>query len=139
VQDPSVRLLALPAAAALLACASAQRAGPDRCEAAFERVDALLRAGLAGYVDGMKRFAAARDPDRTTGGPEARASAAADAWTAAHRAPVVEACRGWSEETRRCVLAAAAASDLGACGVAPLVQSFTDEVVAAYAAAPLDR
>jgi hypothetical protein len=128
---------ALIAAALSLACARAERAPARGCDAAFDHVDALLRSGLETYVEGMKRYAAARDPEVTTAAAETRVRARADAWSAAHRAPVVGACRGWSEERYRCVLAAADAPSLNGCGLEPVVRSFTDEVVSEFAARPL--
>jgi hypothetical protein len=132
-------------AAALLAfafvsagCAGAQRS-EDRCAEAFSRADGLLRAGLAEYVSKMKAFTAARDPEVSTAGAEARVAARADEWTASHRETTVKGCREWPEERLVCVLEARHASEVGACGLEPLVRSFTDEVVTAYAARPFDQ
>lgn len=130
-----------PAAAVLLllaACAGAQRGGGDRCDQAFSHADGLLRAGLAEYVTQMKRYAAARDPEVTTAAAEARVQEKAEAWTSAHRAPTVKECRAWPEERLVCVLGTRHASELGPCGLDALVRSFTDEVVADFAAKPFD-
>jgi hypothetical protein len=124
-------------AVGLVACAGATR-GSDPCGEAFARTDGLLRAGLAEYVTKMKAFTAARDPEVSTASAEARLSARADEWTASHREPTVKQCREWSEERLVCVLEARHASELGPCGLEPLVRSFTDEVVTAYAAKPFD-
>ncbi|HYG67582.1 MAG TPA: hypothetical protein VD838_07985, partial [Anaeromyxobacteraceae bacterium] len=87
----------------------------------------------------MKRFTLARDPQVSTAGAEARVHDRAVAWSAAHEGPAVEECRGWSEERLVCVLEAKHASELAPCGLESLVQSFTDEVVAEYAARPFDE
>lgn len=130
--------LVFAAALVLSACAGAQRVSSNRCDEAFSHADGLLRAGLSGYVEKMKRYAAARAPERSTHDAEARVHRRADVWTATHREPTVRACRAWPEEQLVCVLAAEAASELPTCGLEPLVQSFTDEVVSDFAARPFD-
>jgi hypothetical protein len=74
----------------------------------------------------------------TTAGAERRAWARADAWTAAHRPAFVAACRSWPEDQVRCVLVADVPRVLSACGLEPLVTSFTDDVVATFAARPVE-
>jgi hypothetical protein len=123
---------------ALTSCAGVPHGGEDRCRLAFQRADGLLRAGLAEYVDKMKAFTAARDPQLRTAGAEARAQERAEAWTATRREPAVKECRDWPEERLVCVLEAKHAAELGPCGLDALVQSFTDEVVEDYAARPFD-
>lgn len=130
--------LAAVLAVLLAACAGAQRHGGDRCEQAFAHADGLLRAGLADYVNEMKRYTAARDPQLSTAGAEARVQQKAEAWTAAHHGPAVRECRAWPEERLVCVLEADHASDLGPCGLEALVRTFTDEVVSDFAAKPFD-
>lgn len=134
----AARSLAVALAAAILGCATAPAHEARSCGAAFDRADAVLREGLATYVAEMKRYAQARDPGTRTAGAEERARVRADAWTAERRPRVVAACGAWPEERVRCVLAAGSPQDLSACGLGELVSSFTDEVVATFAARPLD-
>ncbi len=131
------RLLAVAAAALAVACAGAQRTEARRCDDAFEHVNALLRAGLDDYVRGVSRYAAARDPQASTSDAEARVRLRADAWSMSERRSFLESCRGWAEERHRCVASARDAAALNACGLEPVVRSFTDEVVADFAARPL--
>lgn len=131
------------AVAALLAacvsgCAGAPHGREDWCSRAFARADSLLRKGLDEYVDKMKAFTAARDPQASTATVEARARHRADVWTATRRVPTIDECRGWPEERLVCVLEARHASELGPCGLDRIVESFTDEVVEPYAARPFD-
>ena len=124
------------------ACASPRariaRSGGERCEGAAAHVDALLREGLETYVTQMKRYAAARDPEATTAGSEARVRTHADAWSKAHQPELASACRTWDDPQYRCVMDARLPADLNACGLAEVVNDFTDEVVADFAAQPLD-
>jgi hypothetical protein len=125
-----------------LACASPRariaRSGGERCEGAAAHVDALLREGLETYVTQMKRYAAARDPEATTAGSEARVWNHADAWSKAHRPELANACRRWDDAQYRCVMDARAPAALNGCGLASVVDDFTDEVVADFSARPLD-
>ena len=130
-------LAALLAVALATACARAERAPARSCDAVFDHVDGLLRSGLDAYLAGVRRYAAARDPQATTAEAEARARARAEAWSAAHRAGFVDACAAWPEERYRCAVAASDASSLNGCGLEPVVRSFTDEVVSEFAARPL--
>ncbi len=129
---------ALAAAFALAGCATARTVPAGPCESAFQHTDAVLRRALATYVRDMKRFAAARDPGQSTALAEERVRSRADAWSDAHRREVVSACGGWPEEQIRCVASADSPQSLSACGLAELVSSFTDEVLAGFAARPLD-
>jgi hypothetical protein len=133
----AVRIAALSLAALAVACATAQRGRPDPCEATAERVDTILRDGLDGYLAQMRALAAAREPGASTAKAEARARERADTWSAARLGETAAACRGWTDAMRRCVEAAGDAPALNACGLEPLVTSFTDEVVAGFAANPL--
>lgn len=140
------RVRSLPLAAALAAalggCAGAQRPSPRApaadCGPAFDHADRVLRDGLAAYVERMKAYAASRDPGATTAGAEARTRERADAWTAEHRPRFAAQCEGWPEEQRRCVRAADSPQALSACGLDELVTSFTDDVVATFAARPIE-
>jgi hypothetical protein len=141
MRSPGPRTLVVVAAAAVAlgGCAARQPArASGACEAAFDRADAVLREGLASYVAQMKRYAASRDPGASTAAAEERARARADAWSAALRPEVVDECRRWPEDRLRCVLAAGSPRALSACGLGALVTSFTDEVVASFAARPID-
>jgi hypothetical protein len=129
--------LLVAAAALAIGCAGAQRSEARRCDDAFDHVNTLLRAGLDDYVRGVSRFAAARDPQATTSDAEARVRLRADAWSMSERRPFLESCRGWAEDRHRCVSAAREAAALNACGLEPVVRSFTDEVVADFAARPI--
>jgi hypothetical protein len=131
-------LAAALAVAALGGCATGGPAPSPSCGAAFDHADAILRAGLASYVGQMGRYAAARDPGTTTAGAEERARRRADAWTREHRPGFVAACRAWPEERVRCALMADVPRVLSACGLEDLVTSFTDEVVATFAARPIE-
>lgn len=137
MRSPARAALAL-ALAALAGCAARGAAPASACAASFDRADGVLRAALASYVAQMRRFAAARDPGATTAPAEARVLARADAWTEARRPEVIAACRTWPEERTRCVLAAGSPQELSACGLDALVASFTDEVVASFAARPVE-
>jgi hypothetical protein len=130
-------LIVAVAAVLATACARAERAPARSCDAAFDHVDGLLRSGLDSYVAGVRRYAAARDPQATTAEAEARVRARAEAWSAAHRAGFVDACAAWPEARYRCVVAASDAASLNGCGLEPVVRSFTDEVVSEFAAHPL--
>jgi len=99
-------------------------------------VTALLGEALDGYLEGMRKFAAARD-GASTAPAEARARARATEWEVAQRPGFEKVCRAFSPEEARCVREAASARELPGCGLEPLVTSFTDEVVAAFAANPL--
>lgn len=134
----TVTLLLLSSAGCAFRSARIARAGGERCEGAAAHVDALLREGLETYVDSMKRYAAARDPEATTEGAEARVEAHADAWSDAHRPELAHACRSWDEPRYRCVMDARAAAELNGCGLSKVVEAFTDEVVADFATRPLD-
>jgi hypothetical protein len=144
-----MRLRQGPPAAALLvlsltACAGAPRARPEadpaaRCGEAWRHVDGLLADGLTTYLDGMRRYAAARNPELSVVNAEGRARDRASAFGAQHRPGFEAGCASWPEERVRCVLAAQAPPDLAGCGLEPLVRAFTDDVVAAYAEAPFDR
>ena len=132
------RSLAVAAVAALAGCTTAGPRPAQSCEAAFDHADALLRDGLATYVGEIRRYAGARDPELSTAAPERRAWARADAWTARQRPEFLAACRTWPEEQVRCVLLADIPRVLSACGLEPLVTSFTDDVVATFAARPIE-
>jgi type IV pilus biogenesis protein CpaD/CtpE len=125
------------AVAALGGCATAGPPPGPSCEAAFEHADGLLREGFATYVVQIQRYATARDPGFSTAGAEERARVRADAWTAQHRPTFVAECRAWPEDRVRCVLAADVARVLPGCGLESLVTSFTDDVVATFAAQPI--
>ncbi len=129
---------ALAAARALGGCATARSAPAQPCETAFQHADGVLRRALARYVADMKRFAAARDPGASTLVAEERVRTRADAWSDAHRREVVSACGAWPEEQLHCVVGAESPQALSACGLGDLVSSFTDEVLATFAAQPLD-
>jgi hypothetical protein len=131
------RLSLLAAAALAVACAGPPRGAARSCDASFDHVDAVLRAGLDDYVREIGRYAAARDPQATTADAVSRVQVRADAWSKTERRPFLEACREWPEERHRCVLAARDAPALNACGLEPLVRSFTDDVVADFAARPI--
>ncbi|WP_242339491.1 MULTISPECIES: hypothetical protein [Anaeromyxobacter] len=133
------RAVALLVSLLLAACATAPRSEARRCEGAADRVSALLRAGLETYVDGMRRFAAARDPELSTAEAEERAKASSDAWAGAHREGLARACREWPEERYRCVMSAADAAALNGCGLEEVVRGYTDEVVSDFATRPFDR
>lgn len=137
---PPARPLAVALVLALGGCAGATASArpSESCEAAFDHADALLRDGLSTYVAEIRRYAAARDPELTTARAEERVWARADAWTAAHRPEVLGACRTWPEDQVRCVLVADVPKVLSACGLEPLVASFTDDVVGAFAARPVE-
>jgi len=133
-------------AAVLLAAALAGCAGPSaavapasadadrRCDEAWRRVESLLSAGLETYLDGMRRFSLASDPARSTAEAEARAHERARAWSAVHAPGFAAGCPEWTPDLVACVLAAEDPPGLVACGLEPLVRSFTDEVVGAYLA-----
>ncbi len=131
-------------AAALLlftACAGAPAAREGEtspCGVAWGHATTVLRSALDDYLAGMRRYAAARD-GADTGPAEARARARAAEWEATRRGVFETACRAWPDETRACVTAASSAPGLGDCApdTADLVTSFTEEVVAAFAASPL--
>jgi hypothetical protein len=129
---------ALAAAIALGGCAAARTVPTGPCESAFQHADGVLRQALATYVREMKRFAATRDPGVSTARAEERVSSRADAWSDAHRRDVVSACGAWPEDQLRCVASAQSPQSLTACGLGELVSSFTDEVLASFAAQPLD-
>lgn len=144
---PALAALAAVACLSLAGCAGAAgaRAGSPpaprvepRCAEAWARVSAALRGGLDEYLAGMRRFAAARD-GASTDAAEARARARAVEWEARRRPEVERACGTWAPETLACTLQAASARSLADCGPEPeaLVTSYTDEVVAAFAASPL--
>ncbi len=119
-------------------CATAGPRPAESCDAAFDHADALLREGLSTYVGEIRQYAAARDPELTTAGAERRVWARADAWTAGHRPEFLAACRTWPEDQVRCVLLADVPRVLSACGLEPLVTSFTDDVVGTFAARPVE-
>jgi len=134
---------ALLLAAALAACsgpsAAARPAPPApgaRCDEAWRHVDALLAAGLETYLEGMRRFSLATDPARSTAEAEARAHERSRAWSAAQGPGFAAGCPEWTPETAICVLGAEDPPGLVACGLEPLVRSFTDDVVGAYLEAP---
>ncbi|MFT3915179.1 MAG: hypothetical protein QM704_13970 [Anaeromyxobacteraceae bacterium] len=137
---------ALPAAAllALAACAGAQRPagagarGDARCPALSARASAVLDRALDEYLEGMRRYAAARD-GASTAPAEARARARAVEWKALHRPELERGCGAWAPDTLACALEADSARALGDCGpeAAALVSSYTDDVVAAFASSPL--
>jgi hypothetical protein len=131
-------VLLAAAAAALGGCATAGPPPAPPCAAAFDHADALLRDGLASYVGEIKRYAGARDPELSTAAPEKRTWARADAWTARQRPEFLAACRAWPEDQVRCVLVADVPRVLSACGLEALVTSFTDDVVATFAARPVE-
>ncbi|WP_242343972.1 hypothetical protein [Anaeromyxobacter terrae] len=133
------RVVALLVPFLLAACATAPRSEARRCEAAADRVDALLRAGLEVYVEGLRRFAAARDPELSTAAAEERVKARSDAWARAHREALVRDCRDWPEERYRCVMAAPDAAALNGCGLEDVVRGYTDEVVSDFATRPFER
>ncbi len=136
---PPARSLAVAAlAAALGGCASASPRPADSCGAAFDHADALLREGFATYVGEIRQYAAARDPELSTAAAETRAWSRADAWTATHRPEFLAACRSWPEDQVRCILVADVPKVLSGCGLEPLVTSFTDDVVATFAARPVE-
>jgi hypothetical protein len=130
----------LVAALAASACSGAGpglRAGPSTpCDEGWAHVTVLLHRALDEYLEGMRRFAVARD-GASTAPAEARARARAAEWEAAQRPGFEKVCRAFSPEEARCVREAASARELPGCGLEPLVTSFTDEVVAAFAANPL--
>ena len=131
-------VLACLTPALALACASSQRGRPEPCEAAAEHADGVLRAALDSYLAQMRAVVAARDPGASTAKAEARARTRADEWSAAQLPRIARECSSWPEERRRCVLSTADAVALKACGLDPVVQSYTDEVLAEFAARPLD-
>lgn len=129
--------------ALLAACATAPRSESSppsqRCGAASARVGYLLNAGLESYLDGLRQYANARDPELSTQAAEERTKARSDAWIRDHRAGVVRSCEEWSEDRYGCVMTASNASMLRHCGLEELVKSYTDEVISAHAARPFDR
>jgi hypothetical protein len=129
-------LLALALAASACAGVPERTARRSPCADAWGHVTALLHEALETYLDGMRRFAAAHD-GKSTAAAEARARARAVGWEDSRRGGFDAACRAFSPEELRCVEAAASAPELLPCGQEPLVTSFTDEVVAAFAASPL--
>jgi hypothetical protein len=142
----SHRAAAAILAAILLAGCAARRApaavapaGSPRCEAAFAHADALLRAGLETFMTGMTHYVKVGNPRAETSEATARARAEADAFAARRRPAFVEGCGAWAEERLRCVEATSAPPELSACGEEPLVQAFTDEVVAVFSRDPLWR
>jgi hypothetical protein len=137
------RVVALIFPVLLAACAAAPRpeSRPEsqRCEAASARVEYLLHAGLESYLDGMRRYAGARDPELSTEAAEERTKARSDAWVRAHRDGIVRSCDEWSEDRYQCVMTAANAAALKHCGLEEVVRSYTDEVLSDHAARPFDR
>jgi hypothetical protein len=129
-------------AAALLlatACATAPRAGSTACPRGWAGVEAALHAGLARYQDGISRYVAATIPGGDTAPGRARAAAAAERWSAAHREPFLARCASAGPELASCAAAAGMPEDLHACGLSAEVRSFSDEVLPAFAADPLGR
>jgi hypothetical protein len=127
-------------AAALLlatACASAPRAGSTDCARAWTGVESALHAGLARYQDGLSRYVAATIPGGDAAPGRARAAAAAERWSAAHREPFLERCASAGPGLAPCAAAARTPDDLHACGLSAEVQSFSDEVLPAFAVDPL--
>ena len=137
------RIVALVLPALLAACATAprpqSRAESQRCEAASARVEYLLHTGLETYLDGMSRYAGARDPELSTAAAEERTKARSDAWMKSHRDAVLRSCEEWSDDRYTCVMTADNADRLRHCGLEALVKSYTDEVISEHAARPLDR
>lgn len=137
------RVVALFFPALLAACATAPRSEShpesQRCQGASARVEYLLHAGLESYLDGMRQYAGARDPELSTAAAEERTKARSDAWTRAHREGIVRTCEEWSEDRYNCVMTAANAAALKHCGLEDVVKSYTDEVVSEHAARPFDR
>ncbi len=126
--------LALAAAVALGGCATSRPRPSVSCDAAFDHANDVLREGFASYAAEIRKFAAARDPGMSTAAAEERAWSRADAWTAERRPGFLAECRAWPEDRVRCVLVADVPRVLSACGLEPLVTSFTDDVVASFAA-----
>jgi len=144
---PLVALVVLAGCAGVLAgCAGAPlpRAGEarpaadPRCGALWPSASAALAAALDEYLEGMRKFAAARD-GASTAAAEGRARTRAIAWEAQHRPEVERGCGAWAPATLACALEAKSARALADCGpeAEALVTSYTDEVVAAFAASPL--
>ena len=133
------RSLVAAVAAALGACATSGPRPSDACGAAFDRVNGILRESFATYAAGIRVYASARDPELSTARAEERAWARADAWAARERPAFLAACRTWPEDRARCVQAADDPKLLSACGLEPVVQSFTDDVVEAFAERPVER
>jgi hypothetical protein len=137
------RAVALIFPVLLAACAGAPRAesGPEsqRCEAASARVEYLLHSGLESYLDGMRRYAGASDPELSVEAAEERAKARSNAWMREHREALMRSCGEWSDDRYSCVMTSANAAALKHCGLEDFVKSYTDEVVADHAARPLDR
>lgn len=137
------RAVALIFPVLLAACAGTPRAESSpqsrRCEAASARVGFLLREGLESYLDGMRRYAAARDPQLSVEAAEERAKARSDAWMREHREALLRSCGEWSDDRYDCVMTSVNAAALKHCGLEDVVKSYTDEVVADHAAQPLDR
>lgn len=126
----------------LCACAGARPssyAAMKPCDEAWTHVRALLEEGLQGYLEGMRSYAAARDPELTMEGTSGRTRERAKAWELAHAKDFASECRAFTEVRLQCVLWAAGAPGLGECGLEPLVRSFTDEVLTEFASRPFDR
>jgi len=134
----NARSLAAAVMLGLAGCATPAPRPAESCDAAFDHADALLREGLATYVGEIRRYAHARDPELSTASAEERAWSRADAWTASRRPGFVAACRSWPGDQVRCVLVADVPRVLSACGLEALVKSFTDDVVAEFAARPVE-
>jgi len=134
-------VLAAAAGVALSSCASVHNTpvqAEQPCEEAWSHVRALLGAGLDSYLEGMRRYAAARDPELSMSGTAERTRGRAKAWETAHAPGFAGECRAFSGERLSCLRRAVAAADLGECGLEPLVRSFTDEVLTPFATRPFD-
>jgi len=130
-------LLVAVAATACSGAGAGLRSGPDApCDEGWAHTTVLLGRALDAYLEGMRRFAAARD-GASTAPSEARARTRAAEWEAAHREEFGRTCRAWPPESLRCVAEAESALALHGCGLEQLVTSFTDEVVTTFAASPL--
>jgi hypothetical protein len=137
------RIVAFVVPVVLVACAgtprSESRPESQRCEAASARVEYLLHAGLETYLDGMRRYAGARDPELSTAAAEEQTKARSEAWMRAHRDGVLRSCEEWSDDRYTCVMTAQSAATLRHCGLEELVKSYTDEVISEHSARPFDR
>lgn len=134
-----IRLAAAALLAATTACASAPRREVAACPGAWTHVEATLRAGLATYEDGLGRYVAAAVPGGDVSAGRARAAAAAERWAASHREGFLAGCRAGAPALPACTLGAGSAADLHGCGLGPLVQSFSDEVLPAFAEDPMGQ